>query len=69
MIQFDPNNVRYDDAEARRTDGKTYEIAFALGQRKKRVMLQAPRKLAWVLRQCALAPVLAATVAESAGWE
>lgn len=77
MIQLDPNNVQYDDGEARRTDGKRYEIEFALRQRKKRVMLQVPsglvvssdddvrRKLAWVLRQCALAPVLASTVAES----
>ena len=76
-IQFDPNNVRYDDGETRRTDGKRYEIAVALRQRKKRVMLQVPsglvvssdddvrRKLAHVLRQCALAPVLAFTVAES----
>ena len=77
MIQLDPNNVRYDDGEATRTDGKGYEIAVALRQRKKRVMLQVPsglvvssdddgrRKLAHVLRQCALAPVLACTVAES----
>lgn len=67
MIQLDPNNV-YDDGETRRTDGKRYEIAVALRQRKKRVMLQVPsglvvssdddvrRKLAHVLRQCALAP-------------
>jgi DNA-binding NtrC family response regulator len=78
MMQLDPNNVRYDGGEARRTDGKRYETAFALRQRKKMVMLQAPsglvvssddevrRKLAQVLRQCALAPVLASTVAESA---
>ena len=76
MIQLDPNDVRQDDREAMRTDGKRYEIAVALRQRKKRVMLQVPsglvvssdddvrRKLDWVLRQCALAPVLAATVAE-----
>jgi CheY-like chemotaxis protein len=75
MMQLDPNNVRYDSVEARRTDGKRYEIAFAL--RKKRLMLQVPsglvvssddevrRKLAQVLRQCAIAPVLASTVAES----
>ena len=77
MIQLDQNNVRYDDGEATRTDGKRYEIAVALRRRKKRVMLQVPsglvvssdddvrRKLAWVLRQCTLAPVLASTVAES----
>ena len=77
MIQLDPNNVRHDDREAIRTDGKTYEIAVALRQRKKRVMLQVPsglvvssddevrRKLAQVLRQCALVPVFASTVAES----
>src|SRR4029077_21036437 len=72
-----PNNVRYDAGEASRTGEKTYEIAFALRQRKKRVMWQVPgglvvrsdddgrRKRAWVLRQCALAPVLVSTVAES----
>ena len=77
MIQLDPNNVWHDDREAMRTDGKTYEIAVALRQRKKRVMLQVPSglvvssdddvrpRLARVLRQCALAPVLAYTVAES----
>ena len=77
MIQLDPNNVRYDDGEPTRIDGKRYEIAVALRQRKRRVMLQVRsglvvssdddvrRKLAHVLRQCALAPVLASTVAES----
>jgi DNA-binding NtrC family response regulator len=77
MMQLDPNNVRYDGVEASRTDGKKNELAFALRQRKKRVMLQVPsglvvssddevrRKLAHVLRQCALAPVLVSTVAES----
>jgi len=77
MIQLDPNNARYDGVEARRTDGKRYELAFALRQWKKRVMLQVPsglvvssddevrRKLTQVLRQCALVPVLASTVAES----
>ena len=77
MMQLDPNNVRHDDREAMRTDGERYEIAVALRQRKKRVMLQVPsglvvssddevrRKLAQALRQCALAPVLASTVAES----
>ncbi len=77
MIRLDPNNERYDDEEATRTDGKRYKIAVALRQRKKSVMLQVPsglvvssdddvrRKLAQVLRQCALAPVLASTVAES----
>jgi hypothetical protein len=79
MIQLDPNHVRYDDGEARRTDGKRYEIAVALRQRKKRVMLQVPsglvvssdddvrRKLAHVLRQCALAPCLLA-LWPRAGW-
>jgi DNA-binding NtrC family response regulator len=77
MMQLDPNNVRYDGVEAGRTDGKRYETAVALRQRKKMVMLQVPRglvvssddeirrELAQVLRQCALAPVLASTVAES----
>jgi len=77
MMQLDPNSVRYDGGEARRIDEERYEIAFDPRQRKKRVMLQVPnglvvssddkvrRKLAQVLRQCALAPVLACTVAES----
>jgi hypothetical protein len=29
MMQLDPNNVRYDSVEARSTDGKRYEMAFA----------------------------------------
>lgn len=77
MMQLNPNNTRYDGVEARRPDGKRNELAFALRQRKKRVMLQVHsglvvssddevrRKLAQVLRQCALAPVLASTVAET----
>jgi DNA-binding NtrC family response regulator len=76
VIQLDQNNVRYDDGEATRTDGKRYEMAVALRRGKKRVV-QVPgglmvssdddvrRNLARVLRQCALAPVLASTVAES----
>jgi DNA-binding NtrC family response regulator len=77
MMQINPNNTRYDGVEARWPDGKREELAFALRQWKKRVMSQVPsglvvssddevrRKLAQVLRQCALAPVLASTVAES----
>src|SRR5258707_12619639 len=77
MMQLDPNSVRYDGVEAGSTDGKRCEIAFALRRRKTRVTLPVPsglvvssddevrRKLALVLRQCALAPVLASTVAAS----
>jgi len=77
MIQLDSENVRYDGAEARRTDEERFEIVFALRQRKKRVMLQVRsglvvssddevrRKLAQILQQCALVPVHACSVAES----
>jgi DNA-binding NtrC family response regulator len=77
MMQLDPSNVPYVGVEARRTDGKRHEMAFALRRRKRMAMLQLPGglvvssddevrlKLAETLGQCGLAPVLASTVAES----
>ena len=77
MMQFHPSNVRYDGVETRWADRKRLEFAFSPSRRKKGTILQLPsglvvssddevrRKLAQVLRQCALAPVLASTVAES----
>lgn len=77
MMQLGQTIVGRDPVGTRDADGGKFEFAFAPRQRKKGVMLQVPsglvvssddevrRKLAQVLRQCALAPVLASTVAES----
>ena len=77
MMQLDQTTVPRDPVGTRNADGGKFEFAFAQRQRRKGLMLQLPcglvvssddevrRKLAQVLRQCALAPVLASTVAES----
>lgn len=77
MIQIEQRTARYDAVETKALDVSNFEFAFAPRQRKKGVVLQVPsglvvssddevrRKLAEVLRQCALAPVLASNVAES----
>jgi DNA-binding NtrC family response regulator len=77
MIQLDQTTVLHNPLKTHDADGEMFEFAFAQRQRKKGLMLQLPsglvvssddevrRKLAEVLRQCALAPVLASTVAES----
>jgi DNA-binding NtrC family response regulator len=78
MLLLDRNNALNDGLDAGMAGGMRFEIAFARRQRKSGVALQVPsglvvssdnevrRKLAEVLRQCALTPVLASTVAESA---
>jgi DNA-binding NtrC family response regulator len=77
MIQIEQRTARYDAVETKALDVSNFEFAFAPRQRKKGVVLQVlsglvvssddevRRKLAEVLRQCALAPVLASNVAES----
>ena len=77
MMQLDQTTVPRDPLGTRNASGGKLEFAFAQRQRRKGLMLQLPsglvvssddevrRKLAQVLRQCALAPVLASTVAES----
>jgi DNA-binding NtrC family response regulator len=69
--------VRYEAVETKSADGRNFEFAFAQRQRRQGLMLQVPiglvvssdqvvrRKLAQVLRQCAVAPVVASTVAAS----
>jgi len=78
MLLLDGNNALNDGLEAGMAGGMRFEIAFARRQRKSALMLQVPsglvvssddevrQKLAQILRQCALAPVLVSTVAESA---
>ena len=68
--------VRYDAVETTATDGRNFEFALAQPRRRKGLMLQVPtglvvssdqearRQLAQVLRQCALVPVLAASVVD-----
>ena len=77
MIQIEQRAAWYDAGETKALDVSNFKFALAPRQQKKGVMLQVPsglvvssddevrRKLADVLRQCALAPVLAFTVAES----
>jgi len=77
MLLLDANNALNDGLEAGMTGGMRFEFAFSPRQRKKGVVLQVPsglvvssdnqvrRKLADLLRQCALAPVLVSTAAES----
>jgi DNA-binding NtrC family response regulator len=69
--------ARYDAVETKSADGRNFEFAFAQRQGRKGLMLQLPiglvvssdqvvrRKLAQVLRQCSVAPVVASTVAAS----
>lgn len=76
MLLLDASN-QLNGSGAGLMDGKRAEFAFASWRQKKGVTLQAPsglvvssddelrQKLAEVLRQCALLPVLASTVAES----
>lgn len=68
--------ARYDAGEARVADMGNFEFSWAQRKRRKRLMLQVPmglvvssdqqvrRELAQALRQCALSPVLASTVAD-----
>ena len=67
--------ARYDAVETKSADGRNFEFALAQRQGRKGLMLQLPiglvvssdqvvgRKLAQVLRQCSVAPVVASTVA------
>lgn len=78
MLQLDLDNALSDGSETGMAGRNSFEIALASRQRKLGVTLQVPsglvvssddevrRNLAQVLRECALAPVLASTVAESA---
>jgi len=78
MIQIEERAARYDALEPKAIDVSNLEFAFALRQQKREANLQVPsglvvssdtevrRNLAEVVRQCALTPVLASTVAESA---
>ena len=45
MIQLDPNNVRYDDGEATRTDEKRSEIAVALRQTEEEGDVASPQRI------------------------
>jgi DNA-binding NtrC family response regulator len=77
VMQLEQRTAGYDAVETRATDGRNFEFAFAQPRRRKGLMLQVPtglvvssdqearRQLAQVLRQCALVPVLAASVVDS----
>jgi DNA-binding NtrC family response regulator len=77
MIQLDQTPVLHNPLKTQDADREMFEFAFAQRQQQKGLVLQLPsglvvssddevrQKLAQVLRQCALAPVLASTVADS----
>ena len=77
MIQLDQTTGLHNPLKNQDANGEIFEFAFAQRQRRKRQVLQLPRglvvssddevrrKLAHVLRGCAITPVLASNVAES----
>jgi DNA-binding NtrC family response regulator len=76
-MQPEQRTALYEAVETRVADERNFEFALAQPRRRKGLMLQIPaglvvssdqevrRQLAQVLRQCALVPVLAASVADS----
>ena len=77
MMPLEQRTTEFNAVETRATDERNFEFAFARRRRRKGLMLQVPaglvvssdqetrRKLAQVLRQCSLIPVLATSVADS----
>jgi DNA-binding NtrC family response regulator len=76
-MQTEQRTALYDAVETKAADRRNFEFAFAQRQRSQVLMLQVPiglvvssdqilrRQLAQVLRQCAVAPVVASTLADS----
>jgi len=76
-MQPEQRTALYEAVETRVADERNFEFALAQPRRRKGLMLQIPaglvvssdqevrRQLAQVLRQCALVPVLTASVADS----